>query len=118
MDKKLPSVFANKIAKYINNNEKVYYSKLEDRVEKDDQTNTKINTNKLENNLNVNQKISKIFNSTKYVYKADVHISLKNGEINDRIIGRNSTHLITMDNKLIPISDIIDINFIEKENNS
>lgn len=114
MDKKLPSVFANKIAKDIDNNEKVYYSKLENKVENNDQTNTKKNTNKLESNLNVNQKINKIFGSTKYVYKADVRILLKNGEIEDRIIGRNSTHLITMDNKLIPIADIIDIDFIEK----
>lgn len=114
MDKKLPSVFANKIEKKINNNEQIYYSKLEDKKEINKNNYDKEHLEIIGNNLNINQKINKIFSSTKYVYKADVHIILKNGEIEDRIIGKNSTHLITMDNKLIPIGDIIDINFVEK----
>ena len=50
-----------------------------------------------------------MFNSTSYIYKADVKITLKNGSISKRIVGRNSTHLITIDNELIPITDILDI---------
>ena len=30
-------------------------------------------------------------------------------DVNKRIVGRNSTHLITIDNELIPITDILDI---------
>ena len=47
------------------------------------------------------------------IYKADVSITTKDGIILKRIIGRNSTHLITIDNELVPISDIIDIDFSE-----
>lgn len=114
MNKKLPNVFANKIDKNVNNNEKVFYSKLDEKktIKKEEKSETKVKD--LGSNLNINQKINKIFNSTKYVYKADVHISLKDEQMDCRIIGRNSTHLITIDNKLIPISDIIDISFIEK----
>ena len=64
---------------------------------------------KISNEKNVNQKINDIFNSSTYVYKADVLIKLKNGEVVKKIVGRNSKHLITMDNELIPISDIVDI---------
>ncbi len=112
MDKKLPGIFANKIEKGVNNNSNVYYSaNNEKNIEADDY---RISNNKVDSELNVNQKINRIFSSTKYVYKADVNIKMKNEQLNCRIIGKNSTHLITIDNKLIPISDIIDINFLEK----
>lgn len=114
MEKKLPGIFANKIERSIDNNSNVYYSANNEKVDSSDNRNNKIDNKQLDSNLNVNQKINKIFNSTKYVYKADVHICLKSEEIDCRIIGKNATHLITMDNKLIPISDIEDISFLEK----
>lgn len=112
MEKKLPKIFANKLEKNVSNNKNVYYS-----ADKNEQLNTieeKSVKNKMDSNLNINQKINKIFTSTKYVYKADVRINTKNEQIDCRIIGKNATHLITMDNKLIPISDIVDINLLEK----
>ena len=41
----------------------------------------------------------------------NVDITLKSGIVKKRIIGKNMTHLITIDNELIPISDVIDIDF-------
>lgn len=109
MGKDLPKVFANSIDKELNNNECVYYEKSDRQV---------IETNENKNSLlsdsfNINQKINKIFGSSRYVYKADVDITLKNGTISKRVIGRNKNELITMDNELIKISDIIDIKFTE-----
>lgn len=107
MEKKLPKVFANKIDKNLNNNETVYYNKNEERkIEEKDP---------LSSILTVNQKINQIFSSARYVYKADVVITTKNGKLNKRIIGRNRNELITMDNEVININDIIDIEF--KKNN-
>ena len=106
MEKKLPKVFANKIDKTLNNNETVYYNKNEDRKTEEKDS--------LSSALTVNQKINQIFSSARYVYKADVIITTKNGKINKRIIGRNRNELITMDNEVININDILDINFIEK----
>lgn len=60
-------------------------------------------------NKNINQKINEVFNSSNYIYKADVELTLKSGTVVKRIVGRNSTHLITIENELIPISDVIDI---------
>ncbi len=105
MKKELPKVFANKIDKVLTNNETVSYGfkkkeEIYDRkpiIEKQEMT--------------VNDKIRVIFNSPGYVYKANVKIKLKNGVFNKQIIGKNNTHLITMENELIPIKDIIDINF-------
>ncbi|MBR3199512.1 MAG: hypothetical protein IKG27_05825 [Bacilli bacterium] len=95
--KKLPKVFANKEVKTSGNNDDVYYSshdRISDNIKKEE---------------NINQKINNIFNSPDYIYKADVNIELKSGCVTKRVVGKNSTHLITMENELIPISDIIDI---------
>lgn len=96
MKGKKPSVFANEIKKDLHNNNKVYYSS-----QKNEKT--------LIRGKNINEKITNIFNSPNYVYKADVDIILVNGKISKRVIGKNNTHLITIDNELIPITDIIDI---------
>ena len=107
MDKKLPKVFANKIDKNLDNNKSVFYSDKENISVNDDSLRS---VNKV---ININQKINSIFSSPKYVYKADVDITVNDGVIHKRVIGKNSTHLITIDNELIPISNIIDINFSE-----
>ncbi len=103
MDKKLPKVYVNQIDKKINNNKEVFYNSS--RV---------INEEKVDFKgfkLNIHQKINQIFSSTRYVYKADVKITLKDSVINKKIIGRNKNHLITMENDLINIDDIIDIEY-------
>lgn len=108
MEKKLPKVYANKIDKEIKNNETVYY----DRGEKVEIQESKPSIKNTE--LSIQQKINKIFGSSRYVYKADVDITLKDGKISKKVIGRNKNELITMDNELIKISDIVDIQFTEE----
>ena len=109
MEKKLPKVFANSIDKKLNNNETVYYEKKEQVKEELAKPKKSIASD----SFNLNQKINKIFGSSRYVYKADVDITLKDGKISKKIIGRNKNELITMDNELIKISDILDIDFSE-----
>lgn len=109
MNKELPNVFANKIDKVINNNEKVYYSNQ--RNDKKTQTTISIDRKDIVNNKNINQKIYDIFNSSRYIYKADVEITLKTGIVTKKVIGKNSQNLITYDNELIPISEIVDIKY-------
>ena len=101
--KDLPKVFHNKIDKTFNTNEKVFYSNnLYDEKKK--------NINDSSNDTrNVIQKINAIFSSPNYVYKANVEITLKDKKVTKRIIGRNKNYIITMDNDLIPIVDIINI---------
>ena len=104
MKKKLPKVFANRIEKKLNNNEKIYTSNSTAQ-----QKQKNINSNKT-----INKKIIEIINSKKYTYKVPVKIKLDNGEINTNIIGKNNNNIITIDNQLIKISDIRDIELQEK----
>lgn len=92
-----PKVFHN-TNKTFNNNENVYYGKDDSNID----------------GKTIYQKINDIFSSPNYIYKANVEITLKDGIITKRIIGRNKEYLITMDNKLIKIGDIIDIKSIKK----
>ena len=103
MDKKLPKVFANKIDKNITNNEKVYCSSKKSNDEE-------LSRKSKIDDKNIYQKINDIFSSEKYVYKANVDIKLKSGTKTAKIIGHNNGYLITIDNELIPLSDIEDIN--------
>ncbi len=95
--KDLPKVFQSKIDKKFNNNRSVYYSSNDN------------STNEIVDTKTIKQKINDIFSSPNYVYKANVDITLKDKKITKRIIGRNKDYIITMDNDLIPIGDIIDI---------
>ena len=95
--KELPKIFHNNINKDFKNNSNVFYSSERNKEENID-------------NRNVLQKINDIFSSPNYVYKANVEIVLKDKTVNKRIIGRNKNYIITMDNQLIPVNDIIDIN--------
>ena len=108
MEKKLPGVFANRISKDASHNINVSYTS-----NKDDRSIITEEKKEIKsiNSQNIVQKINSIFASTRYVYKADVDITLKDKVIKRKIIGKNSMHLITIDNELIPISDITDIKF-------
>lgn len=108
MEKKLPKVFANKIDKNLKNNETVFYDRGNKEIEEVQKEKRKVI---VDDTIALNQKINKIFGSSRYVYKADVDITTKEGKISRRVIGRNKNELITMDNELIKISDIIDIEF-------
>ena len=100
--KDLPKVFQNNVNKEFKNNNSVFYSR-----------NSTIQ-NEVKDSKTILQKINDIFSSPNYVYKANVEITLKDKKITKRIIGRNKNYIITMDNMLIPINDIVDIKSIKK----
>lgn len=91
---KLPKVFANPINKKINNYQDLYYS---------DRNIKKINPK------DINKKVNEIFGSLNHVYKSRVRITLNNKTIEETIIGKTNIYLLTIDNKKIKITDILDI---------
>ncbi|MEG1647902.1 MAG: hypothetical protein RR325_03970 [Bacilli bacterium] len=107
MNKK-PDLFVNKIDKDIKNNEKVYYSKYQNKKE----TVIELLKNDGQLSKNVNQKINSIFTSSNYIYKAEVKITFKDTQEIKKIVGKNRNYLITMDNELISIKDIVDIEIL------
>lgn len=98
MNKELPKMYQNKINKPIRSIQKVYST-----------INSNTNVEVRYPNISIDKKISDIFNSNDYVYKADVTIITDNEELHKRVIARNNNNLITIDNEYIPINIIRDI---------
>lgn len=108
MQKELPKVFENEIEKEIRNNANVYTSnkpKQEMQQIKKEQ----------ETKKTVEQKIKEIINSKKFTYKIPVIIKLKDKEVKTNVIGKNKTNIITIDNELINIEEIMDIRIQKNE---
>lgn len=99
--KKLPELFTNIFDKKIDNSQE--YATVTNEIKE---------KNKL-SKYEINKKIDNVFKSKNYIYKINVNIKLNDKEINTSIIGKTSTHLITIDNKLINIDDIIDIKKVD-----
>jgi len=94
--KDLPKVFANKISDNINNTQDIFYGNERNVIKKTD-------------SLSIIRKINNIFASTNHVYKSKVKIYLKDRVEEKIIVGKTTTHLITINGELIKIIDIVDI---------
>ena len=91
---KLPNVFASPINKKFNIYQDLYRS---DRAIKS------------YNPKDINKKINEIFGSLNHVYKSRVRITMDDGIHEEEIVGKTNINLLTIDNKLIKITDILDI---------
>ena len=103
---KLPKVYVNKISSKSVNNEEVFYSNEGKSVSKT------LDSSSAVNNLLVQKKINDIFNSSNFVYKVNVILTLKDGKREETLIAKTTDSVLTIDNKVIPIKDILGI--IEK----
>lgn len=95
---KLPKVFANPINKELKNVQNMYYDKEDRKIEVNPQ--------------NISKKINEIFASRDHVYKSKVKITYKDHIDEAVIVGKTNLNLLTIDGKLIKITDIVDINKI------
>ncbi len=91
---RLPNVFQNPINKKFENVQDLYRSDKNVIVS---------------NPKDVNTKINQIFGSLNHVYKSRVKITTKNGITEEEIVGKTNVNLLTLNGKLIKITDIIDI---------
>ena len=98
--KKLPKLYTNTFNKKIDNS--IEFTTVKEEIIKEDKL----------TNYDINKKIDMIFKSKNYIYKVDVLIKFNDKELNTTLIGKTSDNLITLDNKLIKISDIKDIKLI------
>lgn len=60
-------------------------------------------------NIPIEVKLNEIFKKTKYTYKINTKITLKDKIINEKIIAKTKEYLLTIKNEKIYIKDILDI---------
>ena len=99
MEKKLPGIFKKNVDKEHINNKKICYT-----------SNTKeIKTVNNKEDISVEEKIKKLFKSSRYIFNIGVIIKTDKKEYDTKIIGKVKNSLITIDNIEIPIIEIKDI---------
>ena len=88
--KKLPDIYKNNINKVINNNKKVCYLTKEEPI-------------------SILNKINSLFKGYGYSYNIPVTIKTPNNIYHTSIIAKSTNNIITLDNDIIPLKDIIDL---------
>ena len=106
-----PKVYANPIDKKLYNNQEVFNSdvnvlKLDNDVRNSDYLYVKEDDYR---NLGVIEKIEKLLNRNGYIFNVDVLIKTKDKVYKTKIAGKVNNHLITLDNDIINIDDIVDL---------
>lgn len=101
--KKLPKIYRNTIDYEIKNNKEMVYVKGNDILEK--------NSNREEKDvtLSVEDKLSKIFNTSRHTFNIPVEIVTSSKTYSSKIAGKMKDCIITLDNDVIPMDTIIDI---------
>lgn len=93
--KKLPEIYKNQNTKLIDNNKKVYYMKKEE------------NRSMIKNTIE--EQLDNIFHGLGYSYNIPVEIITKNTTYHTSLVTKTKENVVTIDNQVIPISDIISI---------
>ncbi len=102
---KLPRVYQNPLNRKINNNMRVYYDQASNNVVVDSKPIFKSNEKQ-----DVNKKIAELFSRNGYIFNLDVIIRTTDEVMETKIAGKIKNYIITLDNKVIPIANIIEIN--------
>lgn len=89
--KKLPKIFQNEITKRIKNNQ------------------TKFSLENKESPPNVEEFINNLFKGKRHIYNIKLIIKTKRKTYTTSIISKNKKSIITIENEIIPIKEIIDI---------
>lgn len=93
--KKLPKIYQNDLKKIINNNKKVCY--LDTEVKQQDPQ------------KNIIETLDSIFSGIGYSYNIPVIITTKDNIYNTSIITKTKNNIVTLDNDIIPISEILNL---------
>ncbi len=97
--KKLPKIYQNEINKSIKNNKTVYRFKNEDSAHRTIQ----------ETNNTITETLAEIFNGIGYSYNIPVNIKTKDKTYETTLVAKTSNNVVTIDNEIIPIKDIISL---------
>lgn len=105
MNKGLPKIFKKNVDTSHCHNKKVYYTS-EDKAELIVNETKKNNISSL---TTVEEKIRKLFKSSRYVFNINVLIKTDKKDYDTKIAGKVKNSLVTVENEVIPIIEINDI---------
>ena len=100
MKKELPSIYKNSITKKNTHNKNIFY------VQDSEDDHRKVEV--LEE-INVEEKLRKLFKSSRYIFNIGVIIKTNRGDYDTKIAGKVKNSIVTIDGMTIPIIEIKDI---------
>lgn len=101
MKKELPKIFKKDVNSNHTHNKKVYYSSEKENLVR--------STTIKEDKSSVEEKIRKLFKSSRYIFNINVLIKTDKKDYDTKIAGKVKNSLVTVDNDVIPIIEINDI---------
>lgn len=104
MKKELPGIFKKDVDNNHCHNKKVFYANKEETEFQRSPLYTDSNSD-----FTVEDKIRKLFKSSRYVFNINVIIKTDKKVYNTKIAGKIKNSLITVENEIIPIIEINDI---------
>lgn len=105
MKKELPGIFKKDVKGEHTNNKKMCYAS-----ETNNQQYEVNNFDAINNNLTtVEEKIRKLFRSSRYIFNINVLIKTNQKDYDTKIAGKVKNSIVTIDGEVIPIIDINDI---------
>lgn len=113
MSKELPKMYVNKIENDLRNNQNSF-SSYSDKTNVLEENNRSILPSKPLTKKELEQKIYRILDPKKYIYKANVNIVTENEILQKKIVGYVNQNIITYDQEKISIDKIKDI-YLEKK---
>lgn len=96
---KLPKISKIPLKEDISNNQTVYYDRKDSQLKPLESLTTQ----------DVKEQLKEIFESIHHYYKVDVEIKTFHHTYNTRIIGKTEREILTMDEDIIPIDEIVSI---------
>jgi len=112
--KKLPKIYQNELDRKVCNNKKIFDSlKEEVRIyEENRDEQLKIIDEKYKD-MTVEEKIKELINQKSYIFNIPISLVFEDYEEKCQIAGVVNNNIITMDNKIIRISDLKDIKILK-----
>jgi len=107
MKKELPKIFKKNVTPEHCNNKKVFYTNENKEINSKKETISNFSNN--DTLYTVEEKIKKLFKSSRYIFNINVLIKTNKKEYDTKIAGKVKNSLITIDNEVIPIIEINDI---------
>lgn len=106
MKKELPEIFKKNIDSSHSNNKKVFYTNKNNEQTPNQEP---INNSTNNSQSTVEDKIRKLFKSSRYIFNINVLIKTNKKDYDTKIAGKVKNSLVTVDNEVIPIIEINDI---------
>lgn len=104
MKKKLPGIFKKNVDDNHCHNKKVFYANSERSITEKESSIVDKNSG-----FTVEDKIRKLFKSSRYIFNINVIIKTDKKDYDTKIVGKVKNSLITIENEIIPITEINDI---------